>query len=91
MFEKANGLARRVERVGGLPQQSWEAISLLRYNVAAASDGIKAKRGSYHLRSKSMFRGIVRLFGFASRGPVMSSIASAQNLAERNGLVLGRG
>ena len=45
VFEKANGLARRVERVGGLPQQSWEAISLLRYNVAAASDGIKAKIG----------------------------------------------
>ena len=31
--------------------------------------------------------GIVRLFGFASRGTVMSSIASAQNLAERNGIV----
>jgi hypothetical protein len=28
---KANGLAWRVECVGGFPQQSWEAISLLRY------------------------------------------------------------
>ena len=45
MFEKANGLAWRVERTGGLPQQSWEAISLLRYNVAAASDGVEAERG----------------------------------------------
>ena len=45
MFEKANGLWR-VERTAGLPQQSWEAISLLRYNVAAASDGVEAERGS---------------------------------------------
>lgn len=30
--------------------------------------------------------GIVTLFGFASRGSVMSSMASAQHLAERNGL-----
>jgi polyhydroxybutyrate depolymerase len=30
--------------------------------------------------------GIVTLFGFASRGPVMSSMASAQHFAERNGI-----
>jgi polyhydroxybutyrate depolymerase len=30
--------------------------------------------------------GIVTLFGFASRGSVMSSVGSAQNLAERNGI-----
>jgi polyhydroxybutyrate depolymerase len=30
--------------------------------------------------------GIVTLFGFASRGSVMSSMASVQNLAERNGI-----
>jgi polyhydroxybutyrate depolymerase len=30
--------------------------------------------------------GIVALFGFASRGAVMSSMGSAQNLAERNGI-----
>jgi polyhydroxybutyrate depolymerase len=30
--------------------------------------------------------GIVTLFGFASRGSVMSSVASAQNFAERNGI-----
>jgi polyhydroxybutyrate depolymerase len=30
--------------------------------------------------------GIVTLFGFASRGSVMSSVASAQSLAERNGI-----
>jgi polyhydroxybutyrate depolymerase len=32
--------------------------------------------------------GIVTLFGFASRGPVMSSAASAQNFAERNGITM---
>jgi len=31
--------------------------------------------------------GIVTLFGFASRGTVMSSMASAQSLAERNGII----
>jgi len=30
--------------------------------------------------------GIVTLFGFASRGTVMSSVASAQNFATRNGI-----
>jgi polyhydroxybutyrate depolymerase len=30
--------------------------------------------------------GIVTLFGFASRGSVMSAVASAQNFAERNGI-----
>jgi polyhydroxybutyrate depolymerase len=30
--------------------------------------------------------GIVTLFGFASRGSVMSSVGSARNLAERNGI-----
>jgi polyhydroxybutyrate depolymerase len=30
--------------------------------------------------------GMVTLFGFASRGSVMSSVASAQNFAERNGI-----
>jgi hypothetical protein len=55
VFEKANGLAWRVERTGGLPQQSWEAISLLQYNVAAASDGVEAEKGPA-LCSKSMFR-----------------------------------
>ncbi len=32
--------------------------------------------------------GTVTLFGFASRGSVMSSLASAQNLADRNGITM---
>ena len=32
--------------------------------------------------------GIVTLFGFAGRGAVMSSMASAQNFAERNGITI---